>query len=180
MFLFIILQSKWTPPLPVWIPLCFQEVSKHFFLYVIPAILAPCLPNLPSLISSPAALILVSSVAFRPSHFLLRRIWALLTALASAASLCAGQQTGQDKQEGTGRFIQITNQTLDGSHDNTLGLHFQRSLLVKLPHLDGSYLAIWDCLFCLEVLSAEKLGSFLLTDLSIWGCGITVWTLATS
>lgn len=131
-----------------------QKVSK----YVTCAILASCLSNLPSLILSPAALILVPSVAIRPSHFLFRRIWTLLTAQASAASLSDSQQIRQDKQERTEHFTQITTQTLDGWDDNAAGRHFEKIVFVKRPHLDRSYLVFRDCLFHLKPLSAERLG----------------------
>ncbi len=180
MCLFDILQTKQPGQVSVWGPPFSQKVSK----YVTCAILAPCLSNLPSLILSPAALILVPSAAIRPSHFLFRRIWTLLTAQASAASLSDSQQTRQDKQERTEHFIQITTQTLDGRDDNAVGRHFEKIVLVKHPHLDRSYLVFWDCLFYLKPLSAQRSGAgLLLTDASILGRCIysavrnLIWTL---
>lgn len=98
--------------------------------------------------------ILVPSVAIRPSHFLFRRIWTLLTV---EASLSDSQQTRQDKQRETEHFIQITAQALDGWNDNAVVRHFERIVLVKHPHLERSYSVFWDYLFHLNLLSPDWL-----------------------
>lgn len=132
-----------------WSPCLMPSLFSRNTLYVTCAILAPCLSNLPSLILSTAASILVSSVAIRPSHFLFRRIWTLLTAQASAASLSDSQQTRRDKQERTEHFIRITNRTLDGRGDNTVGRHFEGKL------------CLWNILIWIEAI--------------FWGIACSVW-----
>ncbi len=53
---------------------------------------------------------------------------------------------------------------------NAAAGHVEKLRLVKHPHLEGSYLVIWDRLFYLKLLSAERLRvGLLLTDASILG-----------
>lgn len=87
-FTFIIVQ------VPVWFPPSLQMISKYFIRHL--CIIGSLLFQSPitNIVSRSSG----TSVAIKPSHFLFRRIWTLLTVQASAASLSATQQTRQDKQ----------------------------------------------------------------------------------